>query len=598
MLNIPGIKGAQQSANSSPLSDVAGEAGTSEDGTFLQTLEAIHQQVPQHVSDSDPVPSAPALADGEPAAAQMQSAGDTVLETVPVNLNLAAANEPDARPSALPIDDIAPAVQGVTEGLAAGQGMPATHTAPPTDNLQRAVPIANGAQSTVTAIDTTQQAEAVDPESPQQSATNQPLQAQTVSASAQTTTAEPRPEVEPARLNADLQATAQQSDANVAAASVDERAQSQGLVSPSGAVTGQPEILAQGRDPADGEPAFVQAGQVLSRTGSTDQNSAVAARTNPDAQVQTAQSDWQAHESDRVADERHTQILPNSATTAVNDSIDRAQNVAPAAARSALAAELSAADPQRSSGAAPAVARGTDDADLPAQPAAPVIKNTAERAEEPAPVVKPAIAESRVAIAQQAEQQAVARAPVPLAPTDSSTTPLIADRPALTDSVGGLLSTTLAGSLSTSAPSAEVAGAHRLVNASVRANINWMIEQGMARATLQLNPAELGALNIKLETLGDQLNVSIHAAQSATRDVLEQTLPRLREHLSQQGFTEVNVSLGNNQQQSAEYSQARGDGEPSQTTSEALTGVDDGAPVTDGANAAKSSHRGMVDVFA
>lgn len=203
---------------------------------------------------------------------------------------------------------------------------------------------------------------------------------------------------------------------------------------------------------------------------------------------------------------------------------------------------------------------------------------------------------ARAALAQQAEAQDARRLQLPVGQLpDGGSWSLGGDRTAPTDSLGSLLPSTPGGVSSTTAPTAELAGANRLVHASVRANINWMIEQGMGRATLQLNPAELGALSIKLETQGDQLNVSINAAQAATRDVLEQTLPRLREQLSQQGFGEVNVSLGNNKQQSSEYSQARGDDAPAQGAATGGVELDSDAVV---GSAPISSHRGLVDLFA
>ncbi len=75
-------------------------------------------------------------------------------------------------------------------------------------------------------------------------------------------------------------------------------------------------------------------------------------------------------------------------------------------------------------------------------------------------------------------------------------------------------------------------------------NIQWMLEQGVSRATMQLHPAELGSVKINLSVQDEQLTVQINASQSTTREALDSTLPRLREQLTQQGFVDVNIDLG------------------------------------------------------
>lgn len=82
--------------------------------------------------------------------------------------------------------------------------------------------------------------------------------------------------------------------------------------------------------------------------------------------------------------------------------------------------------------------------------------------------------------------------------------------------------------------------------------ISIMAGKELQTATIRLDPAELGSLNIKLVVHNDQANVIIQAQNGQSRDLLEQQLPRLREMLQQQGIalgdTLVQADSGRQQQ--------------------------------------------------
>ncbi|WP_394128877.1 flagellar hook-length control protein FliK [Shewanella maritima] len=63
-----------------------------------------------------------------------------------------------------------------------------------------------------------------------------------------------------------------------------------------------------------------------------------------------------------------------------------------------------------------------------------------------------------------------------------------------------------------------------------------MVSKGIGQAEIRLDPPELGSMMVKIQVQGDQTQVQFQVAQSQTRDVLEQALPRLREMLEQQGL--------------------------------------------------------------
>nr|BCB97575.1 flagellar hook-length control protein FliK [Shewanella vesiculosa] len=73
-----------------------------------------------------------------------------------------------------------------------------------------------------------------------------------------------------------------------------------------------------------------------------------------------------------------------------------------------------------------------------------------------------------------------------------------------------------------------------------------MVSNGIQQAEIRLDPPELGHLTVKIQIHGDQTQVQFHVAQSQTRDIVEQAMPRLRDMLAQEGLqlTDSQVSQG------------------------------------------------------
>jgi flagellar hook-length control protein FliK len=72
--------------------------------------------------------------------------------------------------------------------------------------------------------------------------------------------------------------------------------------------------------------------------------------------------------------------------------------------------------------------------------------------------------------------------------------------------------------------------------AALDARLRWQIDSGLSEAVIDLNPAELGALTIRIQMHGDQASLQIHAAEAATRQLLQQLLPQMGERLAQSGL--------------------------------------------------------------
>ncbi|MFT7287171.1 MAG: flagellar hook-length control protein FliK [Halieaceae bacterium] len=78
----------------------------------------------------------------------------------------------------------------------------------------------------------------------------------------------------------------------------------------------------------------------------------------------------------------------------------------------------------------------------------------------------------------------------------------------------------------------------------VASKLRVFLRDGVREARLQLAPAELGRLQVTIQTDGDQARVSFMADSSAARDAIEQALPRLRDMLEQQGLQLAGVDVG------------------------------------------------------
>jgi len=86
-----------------------------------------------------------------------------------------------------------------------------------------------------------------------------------------------------------------------------------------------------------------------------------------------------------------------------------------------------------------------------------------------------------------------------------------------------------------------------------------MVSQGIGHAEIRLDPPELGQLMVRIQVQGDQAQVQFQVAQSQTRDVLEQAMPRLKDLLSEQGLqlTDSQVSQQQDGKEQGGGSEAR-----------------------------------------
>lgn len=68
--------------------------------------------------------------------------------------------------------------------------------------------------------------------------------------------------------------------------------------------------------------------------------------------------------------------------------------------------------------------------------------------------------------------------------------------------------------------------------------------QGIKEARIQLNPRELGPVDVAITMREEKTTVVFQAQHAVTREALEAELPRLRNMLQEQGFQQLDVNVG------------------------------------------------------
>ncbi len=92
-----------------------------------------------------------------------------------------------------------------------------------------------------------------------------------------------------------------------------------------------------------------------------------------------------------------------------------------------------------------------------------------------------------------------------------------------------------------------------LANEQVAEKVQMMMSKNLKNLDIRLDPPELGRMQIRMTMNSDLANVHFTVTNPQARDIIEQTLPRLREMLAQQGMQLADSSV---QQQSTSQQQS------------------------------------------
>lgn len=126
--------------------------------------------------------------------------------------------------------------------------------------------------------------------------------------------------------------------------------------------------------------------------------------------------------------------------------------------------------------------------------------------------------------------------------------------------------------------------------------VMWLSSQNLKSAEIQLDPAELGRLEIRISLNQEQTQISFASPHASVREALEGQMYRLREMFSQQGLDQFDVNV-------SDQSLARGDRQADERGAAGLAGGDSEADdAVDSetliASTPLENGRGLVDFYA
>lgn len=127
---------------------------------------------------------------------------------------------------------------------------------------------------------------------------------------------------------------------------------------------------------------------------------------------------------------------------------------------------------------------------------------------------------------------------------------------------------------------------------ALAAQLTTFARDGVQEATLQLNPAEMGPIDVKIVVEGQQAQIDFSAAQAATRQALQDGLPGLAAALHAGGLTLAGGGVFEQRQPSRDPAQAA----PGRAGGPRERGV--GGVEATGRPAALPAARGLLDLYA
>lgn len=127
-------------------------------------------------------------------------------------------------------------------------------------------------------------------------------------------------------------------------------------------------------------------------------------------------------------------------------------------------------------------------------------------------------------------------------------------------------------------------------------HVALMVRQGVSEARLQLKPADLGQVDIRIEVDGNEARVQMTVQQAQVREALEQLLPRLREALAGQGVELTDATVDHGERQSSQKRDESG-AEPA-TRFPGESGDPDQAAEQPASSGAGATRIGLVDAYA
>lgn len=126
---------------------------------------------------------------------------------------------------------------------------------------------------------------------------------------------------------------------------------------------------------------------------------------------------------------------------------------------------------------------------------------------------------------------------------------------------------------------------------AIGARLGWLADQKIGHAHIRLSPDDMGAVDVRLQLNGDKVHASFSSPHVDVRQALENSLPRLRELLGEQGFQLAHADVG--------HQAPGGDGAGAGAHGGGLAGDGEPSPGDGGVSAPQLiRQRGLLDAYA
>lgn len=94
----------------------------------------------------------------------------------------------------------------------------------------------------------------------------------------------------------------------------------------------------------------------------------------------------------------------------------------------------------------------------------------------------------------------------------------------------------------------------------IQQRVNMMLNLNNQEAEIRLDPPELGSMQVRVRSEGEQAHVNFVVQNQQAKEALEQAMPRLRDLLAQQGLSLGDTNVEQQNQQSAQHDGEKGQG--------------------------------------
>jgi flagellar hook-length control protein FliK len=135
--------------------------------------------------------------------------------------------------------------------------------------------------------------------------------------------------------------------------------------------------------------------------------------------------------------------------------------------------------------------------------------------------------------------------------------------------------------------------------------VSWMVDNNLNNAKLQVNPPQLGPIEVRIAVQGDRAQVWLSSHSAVTREALESSSPKLREMLGAQGFGQVSVDISQRSfqersphAQSYDWTPSANSGASPAVSAAATTAAATTAAASTAAASSPRTSNGAVDAYA